>query len=45
VARASTVQVAVEIATGVLQFATPQILVDRINTALNVDSPAQAAER
>jgi acyl-CoA thioester hydrolase len=44
VARASTVQVAVELATGVLQFATPQVLVDRIEAALQVSSPAQAGE-
>jgi acyl-CoA thioester hydrolase len=44
VARASTVQVAVELATGVLQFATPQILLDRIEAALNVASPTRARE-
>jgi acyl-CoA thioester hydrolase len=45
VARASTVQVAVELATGVLQFATPRILLDRIEAALSVPSSAQAGER
>jgi acyl-CoA thioester hydrolase len=44
VARASTVQVAVELATGVLQFATPQILLQRIDAALHVRSPAKAGE-
>ena len=43
VARASTVQVAVELATGVLQFATPGILLDRISAELNESSLAQDA--
>jgi acyl-CoA thioester hydrolase len=34
VARGQTVQVAVELATGALQFATPEVLLDRIRAAL-----------
>jgi acyl-CoA thioester hydrolase len=34
VARAQTVQAAVDVASGVLQFVTPAILLDRINAAL-----------
>lgn len=43
VARAQTVQVAVDAASGVLQFATPQILLDRIEHALR--PAAQARHR
>jgi acyl-CoA thioester hydrolase len=44
VARASTVQVAVELATGVLQFATPRILLERVEAAMQVGAAAKAGE-
>ena len=40
VARARTVQVAVDARTGVLQFTTPQVLLDRIQAAINTPAPA-----
>jgi acyl-CoA thioester hydrolase len=43
VARAQTVQAAVELSSGVLQFVTPSILLDRISAALT-PSPAQSAQ-
>jgi acyl-CoA thioester hydrolase len=43
VARAQTVQAAVELASGVLQFETPPILLDRIETSLS-SSLAQSAQ-
>lgn len=43
VARARTVQVAVDARTGVLQFTTPQVLLDRIHAAIAVSAPAAGA--
>lgn len=39
VARARTVQVAVEARTGVLQFVTPQVLLDRVQAAIDITAP------
>jgi acyl-CoA thioester hydrolase len=41
VARARTVQVAIEVATGTLQFATPAVLLERVATATSRAAPAQ----
>lgn len=41
VARAQTVQAAVEMASGVLQFATPAVLLERIGATLERAGPAQ----